>query len=69
MTHVCKLKKAMYGLNKAPRSWYGRIDTFFTSLGFTNSKVDPNLYMKVIDNEPVILLLSMDDLFMTRNRK
>ena len=69
VTHVCKLKKALYGLKQAPRSWYGIIDSFFTSLIFTKSKVDPNLYLKVMDNEPVILLLYVDDLFLTRNEK
>jgi hypothetical protein len=34
-SHVCKLKKALYGLKQAPRAWYGRIDNFLTSLGFT----------------------------------
>ena len=48
-THVCKLKKAPYGLKQAPRAWYGRIDSFLTSMGFTKSKYDPNLYLKVID--------------------
>ena len=28
VTHVYKLKKDMYGLKKAPRAWYGRIDRF-----------------------------------------
>jgi hypothetical protein len=64
-THVCRLKKALYGLKQAPRAWYGRIDSFLTSLGFTKSKVDPNLYFKVMNNEPVILLLYVDDLFLT----
>jgi hypothetical protein len=41
-THVCRLKKALYGLKQAPRAWYGRIDSFLTSLGFTKSKVDSN---------------------------
>ena len=37
-SHVCRLKKALYGLKQAPRTWYGRIDSFLTSLGFTKSK-------------------------------
>ena len=56
-THVCKLKKALYGLKQAPRAWYGKIDSFLTSLGFTKSKVDPNFYFKVMNDEPVILLI------------
>src|SRR5713101_1033817 len=68
-THVCKLKKALYGLKQAPRAWYRRIDSFLTSLDLTKSKVDTNLYFKVIEDEPVILLLYVDDLFLTENKK
>jgi hypothetical protein len=64
-SHVCRLKKALYGLKQAPRAWYGHIDSFLTSLGFTKSKADSNLYFKVMNNEPVILLLYVDDLFLT----
>ena len=67
--NVCKLKKAQYGLKQAPRAWYGRIDSFLTNLGFTKSKANPNLYMKVMDDEPAILLLYVDDLFLTGNEK
>ena len=59
----------MYGLKKAPRAWYGRIDNLLTSLGFTKSKVNPNLYLKVMDDEPIILLLYVDDLFLIGNEK
>ena len=52
-THVCKLKKALYGLKQAP-ACYRRIDSFLTSLDFTKSQVDPNLYFKVIEDEPVV---------------
>jgi hypothetical protein len=68
-THVCRLKKALYGLKQAPRAWYGRIDSFLMSLGFTKSKADSNLYFKVVDGGPVILLLYVDDLFLTGDEK
>jgi hypothetical protein len=64
-SHVCKLKKSLYGLKQAPRAWYGRIDSFLMSLGFTKSKAYSNLYFKVMNDEPVILLLYVDDLFLT----
>ena len=67
VTHVCKLKKDLYGPRKDPRAWYGRIDSFLTILGFTKSISNPNLYFKVMDDEPVILLLYVDDLFLTGN--
>jgi hypothetical protein len=67
-THVCRLKKALYELKQSPRAWYGRIDSFLTSLGFTKSKVDSNLYFKVMNDEPVIFLLYVDDLFLTREK-
>ena len=63
------MKKDMYGLKQAPRAWYGKIDGFLTSLDFTKSKVDPNFYFKVIEDEPVILLLYVDDVFLTGNEK
>ena len=35
------------------------------SLGFTKSKVDSNLYFKVEEEIPVMLMLYVDDLFLT----
>jgi hypothetical protein len=62
-THVCKLRKTLYGLKKAPRVWYDRIDGFPKILGFQKSDADANLYFKVRGNQPVILILYVDDLF------
>jgi hypothetical protein len=63
-THVCKLRKALYGLKKAPRVWYDKIDGFLKSLGFQKSDDDANMYFKVIGNQTVILILYVDDLFL-----
>jgi hypothetical protein len=56
-------------LKQAPRAWYGRIDSFVMSLGFTKSKADSNLYYKVVDGGPVILLLYVDDMFLIGDEK
>ena len=68
-THVCKLKKALYGLKQALRAWYERAESFLSIIGFTKSKDDPNLYLKFVEDEPVILLLYVDDLFLIGNKK
>ena len=64
-SHVCRLNKSLYSLKQAPRTWYGRIDNFLSNLGFTKNKADSNLYYKVEDGNPVMLLLYVDDLFVT----
>ena len=50
-------------MKQEPRTWYGRIDSFLTSLGFTKSKANSSLYYKVEKENPIILLLYVDDLF------
>jgi hypothetical protein len=65
-THVCRIKKSLYGLKKSPRAWYERMDNFLMGFGFNKSKEDPNIYYKVEDGTPIILLLYVDDLFLTR---
>ena len=39
------------------------------SLGFTKSDADPNLYYKVVDGNPLILVLYVDDLFLVGDEK
>eukprot|EP00253_Pinus_taeda_P003201 PITA_03201 len=64
-SHICRLKKALYGLKQAPRAWYEGIDSYLMKLGFTESEANPNLHFKVEDDKPLILLLYVDDLFLT----
>eukprot|EP00253_Pinus_taeda_P011168 PITA_11168 len=62
---VCRLEKALYGLKQAPRAWYARMDAYLQRLGFIKSSTDPNLYIKVVKDELVIILLYVDDLLLT----
>jgi hypothetical protein len=64
-THVCRLKRALYGLKQAPRAWYERIDTYLQNMGFVKSEADANLYYLVVGGEVLILVLYVDDLFLT----
>eukprot|EP00253_Pinus_taeda_P025171 PITA_25171 len=64
-THVCRLKKALYGLKQAPHVWYERIDNYLMTLVFTKGEADPNIYFKVENDRPLILVSYVDDLFLT----
>jgi hypothetical protein len=64
-SHVFRLKKALYGLKKPPRARYSRTDGHLMILGFTKSVVDPNLYYNIVNGESLILILYIDDLFLT----
>ena len=45
---------------------YDRMDKLLMDLGFTKSKEDSNLYFKVEGGIPVMLLLYVDELFLTK---
>ena len=64
-SHVCRLKKALYGLKQAPRAWYSRIDSYLQRMGFQKSEEDLNLYFIMVGYDLLILLLYVDDLFIT----
>jgi hypothetical protein len=68
-SHVCRLKKALYGLKQAPHAWYEKMDGFMMSLGFNKSIVDPNLYYQIDGNECLILVLYVNDLFLTGSER
>ena len=45
------------------------IDKLLMTLGFTESKVDSNIFFKVEGGRPVMLLLYVDDLFLKRKEE
>jgi hypothetical protein len=58
----------LYGLKQEPKAWYARIDGYLMSLIFTESEANPNLYYKVEDGFPLILVLYVEDLFLIRDK-
>ena len=43
---VYKLHKALYGLKKALRAWYGRLHKYLVKIGFERTYDNNNLYIK-----------------------
>jgi hypothetical protein len=58
---VWKLKKALYGLKNAPRSWYLKLRKTLNGLGFFDSKVDQCLYSNA--QKSLFFVVHVDDFF------
>ena len=48
--HVLRLKKALYGLKKAPRAWYDRLTHYLLDRGFKRGYADRTLFDKNDEN-------------------
>ena len=59
---VCKLRKRLCGLKRAPRKWYKKFDSFMNRTSFQRCEADHYCYIKFFDNSYIILLLFMDDM-------
>ncbi|OMO82468.1 Integrase, catalytic core [Corchorus capsularis] len=65
--HVCKLRKAIYGLKQAPKAWYLALSNFLKSYGFTNSVADTSLFIFHNDDCLLYMLVYVDDIVLTGN--
>ncbi|GJZ90406.1 retrovirus-related pol polyprotein from transposon TNT 1-94, partial [Tanacetum coccineum] len=57
-SHVYKLKKALYGLEQAPRAWYDMLSSFLISQQLSKGAVDPTLFTRHAGNN---ILLKLDE--------
>ena len=65
---VWKLKKALYGLDDASRSWYLKVDEVLLQLGCKRARGDPSLYMMHKQGRLVGLIgVHVDDFVYTGN--
>jgi hypothetical protein len=55
----------LYGLKKAQRSWYTKIDAYFLNNGFKQCISYPNMHFKDFGDHVLIIVLYVDDLIIT----
>ena len=60
--HVFKLKNALYGLKQAHRVWYERLSKFLISSGFEMGKIDTTMFIKLRENDILIVQIYVDDI-------
>ncbi|GKB82072.1 retrovirus-related pol polyprotein from transposon TNT 1-94, partial [Tanacetum coccineum] len=60
--HVYKLKKALYGLKKAPHAWYDMFSSFLISQDFSKGLVDPTLFIRKEGKELLLIQVYVDDI-------
>lgn len=62
---VCKLHKAIYGLNQAPRAWFEKLRSTLVMFGIQESKADTSLFVSFSPSSTVYLLVYVDDIIVT----
>ena len=64
---VCKLRKSIYGLKQASRSWNLCFDEVVKEFGFIKNEEEPCLYKKASGSALVFLVLYVDDILLIGN--
>lgn len=67
--HVCRLKKALYGLRQAALAWFQCFSNILFSLGFCQSRCNTSLFFLHRGTSVIFLLLYVDDIVLTGNNK
>nr|GFA54802.1 hypothetical protein [Tanacetum cinerariifolium] len=59
---VYRLKKALYRLKQAPRTWYDELSKFLLSKGFTKGSIDPTLFITKHRGDILLVQIYVDDI-------
>jgi hypothetical protein len=64
---ICKLKKSIYGLKQASRSWNIHFDEAIKGFGLRQNDEEPCVYKKESGSTVVFLILYVDDILLIGN--
>nr|KYP36829.1 Retrovirus-related Pol polyprotein from transposon TNT 1-94 [Cajanus cajan] len=64
-TLVCRLNKAIYGLQQAPRAWFAKLASTLITFGFKPAKCDNSLFILVTVVHTIYILVYVDDILIT----
>jgi histone deacetylase 1/2 len=64
-SHVCCLRRSLYGLKQSPRAWFSRLSNYLLTIGFAASRTDPSLFIYHHNNVTVYILVYVDDIIIT----
>ncbi|GKB50802.1 putative ribonuclease H-like domain-containing protein [Tanacetum coccineum] len=62
LNRVYKVKKALYGLDQAPRAWYETLPTYLLENGFKRGTIDKTYFIKKIKNDILLVQVYVDDI-------
>ncbi|WVZ84521.1 hypothetical protein U9M48_031548 [Paspalum notatum var. saurae] len=62
---VCRLRRSLYGLKRAPQAWFQHSASMVTAAGFSASAHDPALFVHTSSRGHTLLLLYVDDMIIT----
>jgi hypothetical protein len=62
---VLRLRKALYGLQQAPRAWNAKLDSTFKGMGFGQSPYEAAIYQRGNGGNALLVGVYVDDLVIT----
>jgi hypothetical protein len=65
--YICRLKKSLYGLKKAPKVWYSRLDKYLQQHSFRRGTIDNNIYIKTSHEDMLIIVVYVADIIFASN--
>lgn len=67
--HVCRLQKAIYCIEEAPRVWFTELKNYLLTLGFDKSHSDSSLFIMHKCRFTVYILVDVNAISVTGNHQ